>query len=70
MHDTCAGFAGRLKRGPNERFSAHVERFNELADRAQAGTFDEASAARAAELYERDKLFPDIDYRWFKAASR
>jgi 1,4-alpha-glucan branching enzyme len=48
-----------------ERFSAHVDRFNRLAERAEAGQADETSAALAAELFERDKLFPDLDYRWF-----
>jgi 1,4-alpha-glucan branching enzyme len=48
-----------------ERFGNHVERFNSLAERAHADRPDGAGAELAAELYERDKLFRDIDYRWF-----
>ena len=33
-----------------------------LAEIAEAG---QADTALVAELYERDKLFPNIDYRWF-----
>jgi 1,4-alpha-glucan branching enzyme len=46
-----------------ERFTTHVERFNQLAQAIEAGAPDPSGAALAAELYERDKLFPDIDYR-------
>jgi 1,4-alpha-glucan branching enzyme len=48
-----------------ERFGNHVERFNSLAERAEADRPEGSGAELAAELYERDKLFPDIDYRWF-----
>jgi 1,4-alpha-glucan branching enzyme len=44
------------------RFNEHLERFNQLADVAEAG---QADPTLVAELYERDKLFPNIDYRWF-----
>ena len=44
------------------RFNGHLERFNRLAEIAEAGQSD---PALVAELYERDKLFPNIDYRWF-----
>ena len=44
------------------RFSEHLERFGRLAELAEAGRAD---PALVAELYERDKLFPNIDYRWF-----
>jgi len=44
------------------RFSEHLDRFNRLAEIAEAGQTD---PALVAELYERDKLFPNIDYRWF-----
>ncbi|MBC8263409.1 MAG: DUF1957 domain-containing protein [Anaerolineales bacterium] len=44
------------------RFNEHLERFDRLADIAEAG---QADPALVAELYERDKLFPNIDYRWF-----
>ena len=44
------------------RFNGHLERFNRLAEIAEAGQTD---LVLVAELYERDKLFPNIDYRWF-----
>ena len=47
-----------------ERFQSHVDRFTELADLLQGQ--DIAGASRlAAELWEQDKAFPTIDYRWF-----
>jgi len=44
------------------RFNEHLERFDRLAELAEAGQTD---PTLVAELYERDKLFPNIDYRWF-----
>lgn len=44
------------------RFNAHLDRFHRLAEIAEAGQVD---PDLAAELYERDKLFPNMDYRWF-----
>ena len=44
------------------RFNEHLERFSRLAELAEAGQID---PALVTELYERDKLFPNIDYRWF-----
>jgi 1,4-alpha-glucan branching enzyme len=44
------------------RFNEHLARFNCLAKLAEAG---QADGTLVAELYERDKLFPNIDYRWF-----
>lgn len=48
-----------------QRFLSHVDRFNKLADLL---TGDEMDAARALsdELWETDKIFPTIDYRWFR----
>jgi predicted glycosyl hydrolase (DUF1957 family) len=43
------------------RFNEHLERFNRLAELAEAG---QADPVLVAELYEQDKLFPNIDYRW------
>jgi len=55
---------GQARQYAIERFQGHVERFHRLADLAEAGQL--AAAHRLAdELYERDKVFPDIDYRWF-----
>jgi 1,4-alpha-glucan branching enzyme len=45
-----------------QRFQQHVERFNHLLGSLEAGHPD---AVRTAEFYERDKVFPKIDYRWF-----
>ncbi len=44
------------------RFNEHLERFNRLAEIAEAGQTDPILVAG---FYERDKLFPNIDYRWF-----
>ena len=52
-----------------ERFCHHTDRFSALAERAEAGEVDEAAVEQARELYERDKLFPDMDYRKFAARS-
>jgi len=47
-----------------QRFREHVERFNMLLDSLDAGSPDEELADK---LWERDKIFPEIDYRWFQA---
>ena len=44
------------------RFNEHLDCFNRLAEIAEAGQSD---PTLVAELYERDKLFPNIGYRWF-----
>ncbi len=44
------------------RFQEHLERFHRLMELAEAG---KANPALTAELYERDKLFPNVDYHWF-----
>ena len=49
-----------------ERFQKHVGRFGDLADKIE--TNDVAAALELAEtLWEHDKVFPSIDYRWFAA---
>lgn len=53
---------GQARQYAIQRFSQHLERFNELADSVERGQPDGALAAR---LWERDRLFPDIDYRWW-----
>jgi len=57
---------GQAREYAIQRFSEHVERFERLAGLAEAGQVAEG-AALAAELYERDKVFPTVDYRWFAA---
>ncbi|HEX5940461.1 MAG TPA: 1,4-alpha-glucan branching protein domain-containing protein [Dehalococcoidia bacterium] len=47
-----------------QRFLSHVDRFNELAGYVRSGL---EAQARTADLYELDKVFPDIDYRDFAA---
>lgn len=46
-----------------QRFSQHMDRFNKLADSIDAQTPDRELAE---ELWERDKIFPDINYQWFR----
>ncbi len=50
------------------RFNEHLERFNQLADLAEAGgSLDDAGQALLDGLKERDNPFPGIDYRVFAA---
>jgi 1,4-alpha-glucan branching enzyme len=53
---------GQAKDYAVQRFRDHVERFNTLLDGLEAGQPD---ASLAATLWEKDKVFPDIDVRWF-----
>jgi 1,4-alpha-glucan branching enzyme len=46
-----------------ERFREHAERFDRLATLAESGPLDENARRLAADLWERDKVFADIDYR-------
>jgi 1,4-alpha-glucan branching enzyme len=57
---------GQAREYAMQRFQSHVERFNKLADMAMASVED-AVVAYARELYEADKVFAQIDYRWFAA---
>ena len=54
---------GQAKEYAVERFRSHVERFNELLDGLEAGQPDACHWRRR--LWEKDKVFPDIDFRWF-----
>jgi 1,4-alpha-glucan branching enzyme len=56
---------GQAREYAIQRFSQHVERFRQLADSLLAG---KADVELATNLYELDKVFPDIDYRWFVPA--
>lgn len=53
---------GQARQYSVQRFSQHLERFNSLADSVLRG---EPDAALAASLWEKDRLFPNIDYRWW-----
>jgi 1,4-alpha-glucan branching enzyme len=45
-----------------QRFSQHIERFRELCDSVERGRPDSELAAR---YWELDKVFSDVDYRWW-----
>jgi len=45
-----------------QRFSQHAERFNHLAESLEAGRPDTAAAAH---YWELDRVFPNVDYRWW-----
>jgi len=55
---------GQAREYAIRRFTRHVERFEALAASLEAGKPD---ATLADEMYEVDKVFPEIDYRWFAA---
>ena len=57
---------GQAKQYAVERFHGHLDRFEEIAGALEGGNVEHA-AALAAEYYEVDNVFPDIDYRWFQA---
>jgi 1,4-alpha-glucan branching enzyme len=53
---------GQAREYAIQRYSQHLERFNKLADSLER---DAPNVELAHELYELDKVFPDMDYRWF-----
>ncbi len=53
---------GQAREYAIQRFSQHLERFNRLVVSLENNMPD---YERAAEFWELDKIFPDIDYRWF-----
>lgn len=55
---------GQAKEYAIQRFTQHVERFNQLAE-----SLDEESpnVELALQLYQLDNVFPDIDYRVFRS---
>lgn len=53
---------GQAKEYAISRFRSHVERFEELMSGVEQGA---PNAGLAADLWERDKVFPEMDYRWF-----
>lgn len=55
---------GQAREYAIQRFSQHVERFKQLALSLEEGR---PNRANAAALYELDNVFPDIDYRDFRA---
>ncbi|MBN1681259.1 MAG: DUF1957 domain-containing protein [Anaerolineae bacterium] len=57
---------GQARQYSVQRFSQHLERFIQLTDSVEQGAPD---GELAAALWEKDRLFPDIDFRWW-AGSR
>jgi 1,4-alpha-glucan branching enzyme len=49
------------------RFQQHVHRFEQLADALSTGPIETHARELAANLYERDRLFADVDYRLFRS---
>ena len=47
-----------------QRFRQHVERFEALLDTLERG---EPDGALAEALWEKDKVFPEIDHAWYQA---
>lgn len=52
-----------------ERFLGHLERLERMARHVENGPASEEAARDADELYEIDRLFPEIDYRVFAPQS-
>jgi 1,4-alpha-glucan branching enzyme len=58
---------GQARQYAGDRFSEHVERFNDLAAALEGQADDDTLATLSARYGARDNLFPDIDYRLFAA---
>ncbi len=57
---------GQAKEYASQRFTKHLERFDRLADFAEAEqTLDDAARQFVEKIVERDNPFPGIDYRVF-----
>ncbi|MBE2271004.1 MAG: DUF1957 domain-containing protein [Anaerolinea sp.] len=54
---------GQAREYAIRRFSQHIERFEKLASSLEAGS---PNIDLALEYWELDKLFADLDYRWFR----
>ena len=61
---------GQAAEYASERFREHAERFDRLATLAERGPLDEAARRLAADLWERDKVFADVDYRDWRPRAR
>lgn len=55
---------GQARDYAEERFRQHLGRFQQLLDAAER---EEPVPDLVQELWEKDKIFPEIDYRWFQA---
>jgi 1,4-alpha-glucan branching enzyme len=56
---------GQARHYAENRFLEHVNRFQQLADIAESGRSDKAALALCNQIWELDKIFPDIDYHSF-----
>ena len=56
---------GQAKQYAIDRFRDHLDRFHQLAQAIESDTTARARV-HADELFEVDKVFPNIDYRWFR----
>lgn len=54
---------GQAKEYAIKRFQDHLDRFNRLLDQIVDKV---PSESFIKELWERDKIFPEIDYRWYR----
>ncbi len=54
---------GQAKEYAIQRFQQHVDRFDSLLESIEAGNPD---LELADQLWEKDKVFPSIDFRWFE----
>jgi 1,4-alpha-glucan branching enzyme len=54
---------GQAKEYAIQRFQQHVDRFDALLDSLEKGSPD---VELAEQIWEKDKVFPDIDFRWFR----
>ncbi len=57
--------SGQAREYATSRFQQHLERFHRLAERAETSPDNPSNLALARELYELDKVFPDLDYHLF-----
>ena len=55
---------GQAKEYAIQRFTQHTERFNRLAESIEAGRPD---IGLATHYWELDRVFPNVDYRWWVA---
>lgn len=47
-------------------YKGHVGRLYKLADIAESGDIDISAKDLCQHFWEKDKVFPDVDYRFFK----
>lgn len=55
---------GQAREYAIQRFQQHMERFQMLLDSVDLGN---PAAELAEQLYEKDKVFPEMDYLWYQA---